>query len=198
MNSIPARIATRTSDEPRSGCSMTRITAGPISRHAPRTEPRESRRPSRLPEVHGEHRDHQDLGELGELERERADRDPARRAADAVADGEGEHEQPEVDDVDRPDQRLEPAVVERRRGDEHDDRQAGPHEGPREDRAAVHDRLAGLDAVRVGHDQPEHAQQGRVGRELQVVGAPDRPDGPCGHIGEAAWLGPHHAHRGVS
>ena len=49
MNSIPARIAASTSDEPRSGWSMTRITAGAISTQAPSTEVSESSRPSRLP-----------------------------------------------------------------------------------------------------------------------------------------------------
>ena len=49
MNSIPARIATSTSEVPRSGWSITSTHGGPISRHAPRIEPSESSLPSRFP-----------------------------------------------------------------------------------------------------------------------------------------------------
>ena len=63
--------------------------------------------------------------------------DPAGGAADAVADGEGQDQQPELQAVDRPGQRLEPAVVERGRDHEHDDRDARPHQPAREGRPAV-------------------------------------------------------------
>ena len=43
----PARIAPKTSDVPRSGWSITRMSGGPTSRQAPRIEPSESRRPWR-------------------------------------------------------------------------------------------------------------------------------------------------------
>ena len=49
MNSIPARIATRTSEVPRSGWSMTSTHAGPIRRQAPRIDAIESSLPSRFP-----------------------------------------------------------------------------------------------------------------------------------------------------
>ena len=71
--------------------------------------------PDAAAEVVREDDDHQDLRELAELELERPDRDPARRAADAVADREREREQPELDDVQRPGEGLEPLVVERGR-----------------------------------------------------------------------------------
>ena len=47
MKSIPPRIAQSTSAVPRSGWSMTRITAGAVSRHAPTIVEMESRRASR-------------------------------------------------------------------------------------------------------------------------------------------------------
>ena len=151
--------------------------------------------PLAVAEVGGKHGDHEDLRELGELEGQRPDAHPPRRVADAAAEREGEHEQPEVHEVDRPRERLEPAVVEQRREDEHDHPEARPHERTRERRAAVEGGLPRLDAVRVGHDETDRAEQRHVRRELQVVGAPDRPDGPRGHVGEAVRLGPHHAHR---
>jgi hypothetical protein len=65
-------------------------------------------------QVVGQDDDHEDLGKLAELERERPDADPASGPADTAADGQRQDEDPELDGVDRPGQRLEPAVVERR------------------------------------------------------------------------------------
>ena len=85
MNSMPTRIATEDERGPevrlhhhedpgrrRRGCRRRGSTES------------ESEAALARPEVVGEHDDHQDLGELAELELERADRDPARRAADPV------------------------------------------------------------------------------------------------------------------
>ena len=158
IQSMPARIAANTSEVPRSGWSMIRASGG--ADEQARAEDR--RQPVELVlvgrQVAGQHDDHEDLGQLAELERERPDRDPARGPADAVADRQGQHEQPELEAVDRPGQGLEPAVVERRRDDEQRRARSPAHIRPAgERRAGLERRAAGLDAVRVGHDQAGRA-----------------------------------------
>ena len=60
---------------------------------------------------------------------ERPDDDPARRSADAVADRQRQHEQAELEGVDRPGEGLQPVVVEDGRDDEDDDRDRRPTSG---------------------------------------------------------------------
>ena len=120
--------------------------------------------------------DHQHLGELAELELQPEDRDPARGAADPAADRERDDEQPELHDVQRPRERLEPVVVERGRGQEHGERDRGPHHRPQERRSAVEDADARRGRVAVGHREPEAQEQRGVRRELEVERAPDGAD----------------------
>ena len=122
--------------------------------------------------------DHQHLGELAELELQAEDRDPARRAADPAADREGDDEQAELDDVQRPRERLEPVVVECGRGQEHGEGDRGPHHRPQERGPAVEDSDAFGGGVAVRHREPEAQQQRRVRRELEVERAPDGAHAP--------------------
>ena len=168
MNSVATRIAPNTSAVPRSGWSRTRTNGGPARTPAPTIAQSEPSRPHAAAEVVREHDDHQDLGELAELELQPEDRDPARRAADAAADREREHEQAELDEVERPRERLEPVVVERGRDEEDGDRDGGPHERAEEHRAAVEDADAAGRRVAVGHRQPEARQQRGIDHELEV------------------------------
>src|SRR3972149_4510439 len=92
MKSVPTRIAPKTIEGPRAGCVSTgagaRAAGDPV----------------------GEDDDHEDLGQLRELELEAEDGDPAGHAAHAVADQERGDEQPHVHEVERPRERLQPAV----------------------------------------------------------------------------------------
>ena len=139
MNSVATRIAPKTSAVPRSGCSRTRRNGGPARMPAPIIVQSDPSRPIAAAEVVREHDDHQDLGQLAELELQPEDRDPARRATDTAADRERHDEQAELDQVQRPRERLQPVVVEGGRDEEHRNRDRGPHQGAEEHRAAIED-----------------------------------------------------------
>ena len=100
---------------------MTRSNGGPTSRPAPRIDAERAEPARRGCQVVGEDDDHQDLGELAELElrpeveTQRAD-PPTPPPIASVSD-----EQAELDDVERPGERLQPVVVEGGRDEEDDD-----------------------------------------------------------------------------
>ena len=98
---------------------------GPSAGRRPAIAPIESSRPSRFPRYVARTMIIRIFASSENWNVNGPNDDPARRAADAVADRERQHEQAEVHEVDRPGERLEPAVVERRRDDEHDHRR-GP------------------------------------------------------------------------
>jgi hypothetical protein len=111
-----------------------------------------------------------------------------------VADHERQSEQPELEEVQRPRERLQPLVVEGGRDHERDQSDARPHQAANECRSAGEHRLTLLDAVRVGHDQAEDRQEAGVGGQLQVEGPPGRTDRAGSPIGDARRLGADHAH----
>ena len=115
MKSMPQMVATRTSDVPRSGCSITRIHGGTRMTRAPMIVQGDLIVRLATGEKGREDDDHDDLGQLAELELEAADDDPARgRAglAGAGPDAERQDQQAKVDEVERPGERTEPLVVE--------------------------------------------------------------------------------------
>ena len=93
------------------------------------------------------------------------------------------------------DERLEPAVVEGGREDEGDGGDARPHQPAREGRSRLERGRSALDAVRVGHDEPDRDQQGGVRRELEVERAPGGADGLGSPVGDAGRLGSDDAHQ---
>ena len=167
MNSVAPTIAPNTSDVPRSGWSMTRMNGGPARMPAP-TIGQGAESAHATAEVARQDHDHQDLGELAELELQPEDRHPARGAADPAADRESDDEEPELHEVQRPRERLQPVVVERGRGQEHGQRDRGPHHCPQERGSAVEDPDARCGRIAVGHREAEAQQERSVRRELEV------------------------------
>ena len=113
MKSVPTRIATNTRAVPRSGWIMTSRkavrSAGRRRRASRRCRgcPCAAARNAASTAIIGH------LRELRELEGDAAQRHPALRAVDGHADDQGHDQQPDADQVDRPRERAQPAVVER-------------------------------------------------------------------------------------
>ena len=123
-----------TSEVPRSGWRARAAQAGPIRTQAPRIVQMESEGLSAgSPGGSPGPRSSGSWPQLAELELEkRADGDPARRAADPVADQKGKHQEAEVHEVERPGEGAQPLVVEGSRDHEGDRRDPGPDEATRE------------------------------------------------------------------
>ena len=108
-------MAPKTSEVPRSGWMSTSTSGGPARSTAPTMVHRLVMPRLVVGDPGGQHDGHQDLGHLRELELEAQDGDPARDATDAGADGDGQHQQADVDEVQQPREGAQPAVVDRGR-----------------------------------------------------------------------------------
>ena len=169
MNSVPTRIATNTRAVPRSGWIMTSTNAGAISRPAPtsvQTLPRLVLAPG---QERGQHGDHRHLRDLRELEGDAAEGDPALGAVDRHADDQRHDQQADADQVDRPRERAQPAIVERGGDGEGDDRDREPHQAAGEGRSRI-ERAAG--AVGPRHQQADDGQGDGEERQRHVERLP--------------------------
>ena len=105
---------------------------------------------------------------------------------------ERQHQQPEVDEVDRPHEGPEPAVVDGGGDGEGHDGERQPHQAAREQRAGRERRPV---AVREGHQQAHHDQRERVERQLDVEHGPDVVDRAAAQAADACRLETQRAHR---
>jgi len=165
-------------------------------RHAPTIAERGVQAPLAVREVPRKNDDHEDLGDLAELELEPEDRDPAGGDRIGASERERGREERQVHEVDGPGERLQPRVVEGRRGREGNQGNHRPDDpadegGPTLQRLAA--QLGGRVAVR--HRQPQRGEEHGVDKELQVEVAPGDAADAGGNAGGSVALNAEDAHQ---